>query len=188
MAATVISGTEIAKTIRAELTTRVAEMSESGMTPGLATVLVGENPASKLYVGMKNKAAAEVGIHSRQITLDEGASEEELLDLIDELNHDPEIHGILVQLPLPDQIDDRKVLLAIEPTKDVDGFHPINVGALFTGDDTALAPCTPKGVLEMLFRTGIQHRGTADGLPSADAPRDGDGGAQPHPGPARAVP
>jgi methylenetetrahydrofolate dehydrogenase (NADP+)/methenyltetrahydrofolate cyclohydrolase len=159
MAAQLISGTEIAKTIREELKDRVREMSESGTTPGIATVLVGENPASKLYVGMKGKAAAEVGIHSRQITLDEDCPEDELLDLIEDLNRDPDIHGILVQLPLPDQIDDRKVLVAIDPAKDVDGFHPINVGALFSGDDTALAPCTPKGVLEMLFRTGNDPAG-----------------------------
>jgi len=159
MAANLISGTDLAKTIRDELTSRVQALSDAGTTPGLATVLVGENPASKLYVGMKNKAAAEVGIHSRQVTLDEDASEAELLGLIDDLNRDPEIHGILVQLPLPEQIEDRKVLLAIEPTKDVDGFHPINVGALFTGDETALAPCTPKGVLEMLFRTGNDPEG-----------------------------
>lgn len=159
MAAELISGTEIAGTIREELKARAAALTEAGTTPGLATVLVGENPASKLYVGMKNKAAAEVGIHSRQVTLDETTSEPELLGLIDELNGDPEIHGILVQLPLPDQIDDRKVLLAIDPSKDVDGFHPINVGALYTGDATALAPCTPKGVLEMLMRTGNAPEG-----------------------------
>jgi len=159
MAAELISGTEIARTIRAELTEHVAQLAEQGLTPGLATVLVGANPASKLYVGMKKKAAEEVGIHSRQIDLAEDVSEEELLATIDELNDDPAIHGILVQLPLPDQIDDRKVLLAIDPSKDVDGFHPVNVGALFTGDSAALAPCTPKGVLEMLLRTGNEPEG-----------------------------
>jgi len=159
MAAQLISGTEIAGTIREELKERVAALSEAGATPGLATVLVGENPASKLYVGMKKKAAAEVGMYSRQVDLPDTTSEEELLAVIDELNRDPQIHGILVQLPLPDQIDDRKVLLAIEPSKDVDGFHPINVGALYTGDATALAPCTPKGVLEMLLRTGNAPEG-----------------------------
>lgn len=159
MAAELISGTEIAGTIREELKARVTTLAAGGTTPGLATVLVGEDPASRLYVGMKNKAAVEVGIHSRQVTLEASASEEELLGLIDDLNEDPEIHGILVQLPLPDQIDDRKVLLAIAPEKDVDGFHPVNVGALYTGDATALAPCTPKGVLEMLMRTGNAPEG-----------------------------
>lgn len=159
MAAELISGTEIARTIREELTGRVAALAGDDLVPGLATVLVGENPASKLYVGMKNRAAGEVGIHSRQVTLEASASEAELLGLIDELNADPTIHGILVQLPLPDQIDERKVLLAITPEKDVDGFHPFNVGALFTGDREVLAPCTPKGVLEMLMRTGNHPRG-----------------------------
>lgn len=159
MAAQIISGTEIAATIREELKDRAAKLEAAGRPAGLATVLVGENPASKLYVGMKNKAAAEVGIHSRQITLDEDVSEAELLGLIEELNADDAINGILVQLPLPDQIDDRKVLHAIDPSKDVDGFHPLNVGALYTGDTETLAPCTPKGVLEMLLRTGNDPEG-----------------------------
>jgi methylenetetrahydrofolate dehydrogenase (NADP+)/methenyltetrahydrofolate cyclohydrolase len=159
MSAQIISGTEIAATIREELKGRAAALERAGTPAGLATVLVGENPASKLYVGMKGKAADEVGIHSRQITLDADVPEDELLRLIDELNADPGIHGILVQLPLPDQIDDRKVLVAIDPAKDVDGFHPLNVGALYTGDTNTLAPCTPKGVLEMLLRTGNDPEG-----------------------------
>ncbi len=159
MSARLISGTEIAKTIRDELTERVTELRAEGLVPGLATVLVGEDPASKLYVGMKKKAAQEVGMHSRQVIMSDATSEEELLALIDELNADPEIHGILVQLPLPDQIDDRKVLLAIAPEKDVDGFHPFNVGALYTGDREVMAPCTPKGVIEMLLRTDNHPRG-----------------------------
>ncbi len=160
MPAQLISGKEIAAEIRAELKDRVATLSsERGLVPGLATVLVGEDPASQLYVGMKNKAAKEAGIHSRQITLDADTSEDELLGLIAGLNADPEIHGILVQLPLPSQIDEQKVLLAIDPDKDVDGFHPVNVGRLATGDEHVLAPCTPRGVVEMLVRTGNDPRG-----------------------------
>jgi methylenetetrahydrofolate dehydrogenase (NADP+) / methenyltetrahydrofolate cyclohydrolase len=160
MPAQLISGKEIAADIRAEVKARVTEMEESGRgVPGLATVLVGEDPASQLYVGMKNKAAKEAGIHSRQITLAVDTSEEELLGLIAGLNADPEIHGILVQLPLPDQIDEQKVLLAVDPDKDVDGFHPVNVGRLATGDPDVLAPCTPRGVVEMLLRTGNDPRG-----------------------------
>jgi len=129
------------------------------LTPGLATVLVGEDPASQSYVGMKNKAAKEMGIYSRQITLDADVSEAELLGLVEGLNADPEIHGTLVQLPLPKHIDESKVLLAIDPAKDVDGFHPMNVGKLSTGETDVLAPCTPAGVVEMLVRSGNDPSG-----------------------------
>lgn len=159
MSAKIISGNEIASQIREELHEQVARLAEEGLVPGLATVLVGEDPASRLYVGMKNKAAAAAGIHSRQLTLAEETSEAELLALVDELNADPEIHGILVQLPLPKQIDESKVLLAVDPAKDVDGFHPVNVGRLATGDLDVLAPCTPRGVIEMLLRSGADPSG-----------------------------
>ena len=159
MSAKIISGTDIARTIRDELDEKVAELGNDGLVPGLATVLVGDNPASRLYVGMKNRAAAEAGIHSRQATLPGTATEAELLDLIAELNADPAIHGILVQLPLPRQIDESKVLLAVDPDKDVDGFHPVNVGRLATGDPEVLAPCTPRGVVEMLLRSGVDPAG-----------------------------
>ena len=159
MPARIISGKDIARTIRDELNEQVAELAEGGLVPGLATVMAGDDPASKLYVGMKNRAAAEAGIHSRQVTLSGSASEAELLALIDELNADPRIHGILVQLPLPRQIDESKVLLAIDPDKDVDGFHPVNVGRLATGDPDVLAPCTPRGVIEMLLRSGVDPAG-----------------------------
>lgn len=160
MPAQLISGRDIAADIRAEVKARVSELAAGdGPVPGLATVLVGEDPASQLYVGMKNKAAKEAGIHSRQITLAADTSEDELLGLIAGLNADPEIHGILVQLPLPSQIDEQKVLLAVDPEKDVDGFHPVNVGRLATGDPHVLAPCTPRGVVEMLLRTGNDPRG-----------------------------
>ena len=159
MSAKIISGKDIARTIRDELHEQVAELARDGLVPGLATVLAGEDPASRLYVGMKNRAAAAAGIHSRQVTLSDSTSEAELLALIDELNADPEIHGILVQLPLPRQIDEAKVLLALDPEKDVDGFHPVNVGRLATGDPNVLAPCTPRGVIEMLVRSGVDPSG-----------------------------
>ena len=160
MGAQIISGRDIADEIRAELKDRVAHLKEgSGVTPGLATVLVGENPASQMYVGMKNKAAADMGINSRQITLSVDTSEDELLGVASGLNADPGIHGILVQLPLPDHIDEGKVLEAIHPSKDVDGFHPINVGRLATDSGDFFAPCTPAGVIEMLTRSGHDPSG-----------------------------
>ena len=160
MGAQIISGRDIADEIRAELKERVAHLKEeSGVTPGLATVLVGENPASQMYVGMKNKAAADMGINSRQITLAVDTSEDELLGMVAGLNADPGIHGILVQLPLPDHIDEGKVLEAIHPSKDVDGFHPINVGRLATDSGDFFAPCTPAGVIEMLTRSGHDPSG-----------------------------
>jgi len=159
MSATIISGKEIAADIRAELKDRVSLLTARGLVPGLATVLVGEDPASRVYVGMKNKAAGEAGIHSRQITLAEDTSEDELLGIVAGLNADPDIHGILVQLPLPDQIDEPKVLLAVDPEKDVDGFHPVNVGRLSTGALDVLTPCTPRGVVEMLMRSGHDPSG-----------------------------
>lgn len=160
MGAQIISGRDIADEIRAELKDRVAHLKEgSGVTPGLATVLVGKNPASQMYVGMKNKAAADMGINSRQITLSVDTSEDELLGVVSGLNADPGIHGILVQLPLPDHIDEGKVLEAIHPSKDVDGFHPINVGRLATDSGDFFAPCTPAGVIEMLTRSGHDPSG-----------------------------
>lgn len=160
MPAQIISGREIADQIRAELAETVAQMKEaSGVVPGLATVLVGEDPASQMYVGMKNKAAAKLGIHSRQITLPVDTPEDELLGVVDGLNADPEIHGILVQLPLPDHIDEGAVIEAIDPSKDVDGFHPINVGRLATDSGDFFAPCTPAGVIEMLVRSGHDPNG-----------------------------
>jgi len=160
MSAQIISGKDIAEDIRAELKERVARLqADSGVTPGLATVLVGEDPASEMYVGMKNKAAAAMGIHSRQITLPADTSEDELLGVVDGLNADAGIHGILVQLPLPDHIDEGKVLEAIDPSKDVDGFHPINVGRLATDSGDFFAPCTPAGVIEMLMRSGHDPSG-----------------------------
>ena len=159
MAAEIISGNETAARIREELRERSPRLREEGLVPGLATVLVGDDPASQVYVGMKNRDAAELGFHSRQITLSADTPEAELLGLVGGLNADPEVHGILVQLPLPAHIDEASVLLAIDPAKDVDGFHPINVGRLATGAEDVLAPCTPRGVVEMLLRTGHDPAG-----------------------------
>jgi methylenetetrahydrofolate dehydrogenase (NADP+)/methenyltetrahydrofolate cyclohydrolase len=160
MSAEIISGKEIAQTIREETAARVAALKEThDFVPGLATVLVGDDPASHSYVGMKNKAAKEMGIYSRQITLDAETPEAELLGLVEGLNADPGIHGILVQLPLPKHIDESRILLAIDPAKDVDGFHPVNVGKLSTGETEVLAPCTPAGIVQMLVRTGNDPSG-----------------------------
>lgn len=164
MPATIISGTEVARALRAELKEQVARRASGqngtpGWIPGLATVLVGDDPASRAYVGMKNRAAAEVGIHSRQINLPADVSEDELLGVVEGLNANPEIHGILVQLPLPGHIDEEAILEAILPEKDVDGFHPVNVGRLAVGADDVLAPCTPKGVVDLLLRSGHDPAG-----------------------------
>jgi methylenetetrahydrofolate dehydrogenase (NADP+)/methenyltetrahydrofolate cyclohydrolase len=160
MTARLIDGNEIARGIKDEVRVGVARLREErGVVPGLATVLVGEDPASQSYVQMKNRDAKELGLHSRQITLAADTSETELLRLVEELNADPSIHGILVQLPLPRQIDEMRVLLAIDPVKDVDGFHPLNVGRLAVGASDVLAPCTPRGVVEMLLRTGNDPAG-----------------------------
>ena len=159
MSATVISGKDISTSIRETLKERVERLKDSGVIPGLAVVLVGDDPASQAYVGMKNKAATEAGIHSRQTTLPKETSEDELLGVVAGLNADPDIHGILVQLPLPEQIEEPKVLMAIDPSKDVDGFHPINVGRLAAGDLDVMAPCTPRGVIEMLLRSGNDPAG-----------------------------
>jgi methylenetetrahydrofolate dehydrogenase (NADP+)/methenyltetrahydrofolate cyclohydrolase len=160
MSPQIISGKDIANEIREEIATEVARLKEElDVTPGLATVLVGEDAASQMYVGMKNKAAAAMGINSRQITLTADTSEDELLGVVAGLNADPEIHGTLVQVPLPDHIDERLVLEAITPTKDVDGFHPMSVGRLATDSGDFFAPCTPAGVIEMLVRSGHDPAG-----------------------------
>lgn len=160
MTAQIISGTAIAAEIRAELKHRVAELvAEHGVTPGLATVLVGDDPASQMYVGMKNRVAQELGIHSRQHTLPAETTEEELLGLVTGLNADPAIHGILVQLPLPKHINEGAVLETIDPAKDVDGFHPMSVGRLATDSGAFFPPCTPAGVVEMLVRSGHDPSG-----------------------------
>jgi methylenetetrahydrofolate dehydrogenase (NADP+) / methenyltetrahydrofolate cyclohydrolase len=160
MTAEIISGTEIARKIRAEVSDRVARMRDAGgRVPGLATVLVGEDPASQAYVRMKNRAASEAGIRSRQIDLSDSISEAELLGWIDGLNGDPEVDAILVQLPLPPHIHEGRILEAVHPSKDVDGFHPVNVGRLNSGDPDVLAPCTPAGIIQLLLRSGHDPAG-----------------------------
>jgi methylenetetrahydrofolate dehydrogenase (NADP+)/methenyltetrahydrofolate cyclohydrolase len=160
MPAQLIDGNRIAREIKDEVKAGVERLrAERGVVPGLATVLVGDDPASQVYVGMKNRDANELGLHSRQSTLAAGTAETELLALVNQLNTDPAIHGILVQLPLPAQIEEERVLMAINPAKDIDGFHPLNVGRLATGARDVLAPCTPRGVVEMLLRTGHDPAG-----------------------------
>lgn len=159
MSAKIISGTEIAKEIREKLKKEVAELKEKhGLTPGLATVLVGDDPASKVYVGQKEKSCNNLGIYSKMINLPGDTAEEDLLKLVDELNNDSSIHGILVQLPLPKHINETRVLYAIDPNKDVDGFHPVNVGKMVIGEKCFL-PCTPHGVLELIARSGVSTEG-----------------------------
>ena len=159
MTARIIDGVALAKAIRQEVAEETAALRRQGITPGLAVVLVGENPASKAYVSSKEKACIEAGMRSLKITRPADISEAELLGIVDGLNEDPAVHGILVQLPLPKHIRSEKVLLRIDPAKDVDGFHPVNVGKLVIGDPTALRPCTPWGVVQMLRRSGIETRG-----------------------------
>ncbi len=159
MAAKIISGTEIAKQIREELKAEVAEMkSRHNVTPGLVTILVGENPASVSYVTAKQRTAHELGFHSVQDNQPADISEDALLALIKRYNEDPAIHGILVQLPLPRHVNETNVLYAIDPDKDVDGFHPVNVGKMVIGERCFL-PCTPHGILEMLIRSGVKTEG-----------------------------
>jgi len=159
MAAKIISGTEVAKEIREELKVEIAELTEKhGIIPGLVTILVGEDPASQSYVAAKNKTAHALGIHSEQVTLPADTSEADLLALVDKYNKDAKIHGILVQLPLPKHINEANVLYAINPDKDVDGFHPVNVGKMVLGEQCFL-PCTPHGILELLVRSGVQTSG-----------------------------
>jgi methylenetetrahydrofolate dehydrogenase (NADP+) / methenyltetrahydrofolate cyclohydrolase len=154
MGAVILDGNKIASAIRAEVAAEVKNMVAAGMRPGLAVVLVGHNPASEVYVRGKVKACEEVGIYSEKHTPPETASTNELLELVAGLNRRNEIDGILVQLPLPKQVDSKKVLMAVDPAKDVDGFHPMNVGFLST-QRSGLVPCTPAGVMEILKRSKI---------------------------------
>jgi methylenetetrahydrofolate dehydrogenase (NADP+)/methenyltetrahydrofolate cyclohydrolase len=159
MSARIIDGVALGRTIRQEVAAEITRLKATGMVPGLAVVLVGEDPASRAYVSSKEKACLEAGMHSVKITRDASLPEAELLAIVDALNRDPAVHGILVQLPLPKHINSEKILNRIDPFKDVDGFHPVNVGKLVIGDPTALRPCTPWGVINMLVRNGIETRG-----------------------------
>lgn len=158
MVAQIIDGKSISTQIRSELKGEVERLTKIGCRPGLAVVLVGENPASQVYVGGKEKACEELGIYSEAYRLPENTPEKELLDLVGKLNKKKEIDGVLVQLPLPKHIDEDKVLLAIDPDKDVDGFHPINVGRMWSGNPRFL-PCTPWGVQELLARSNVDPSG-----------------------------
>ncbi|WP_459195429.1 bifunctional methylenetetrahydrofolate dehydrogenase/methenyltetrahydrofolate cyclohydrolase FolD [Wukongibacter baidiensis] len=155
----IIDGKKVSKKIREELQVTINELKEEkGVVPGLAVIIVGNNPASRAYVRMKDKACKALGMHSELHSLEEDVSEEELLSLIDRLNNDRGIHGILVQLPLPNHIDEMKVLKRISHEKDVDGFHPINVGKLVVGEDTFI-PCTPHGIIKLLEYEGVDIEG-----------------------------
>ncbi|MDW8094656.1 MAG: bifunctional methylenetetrahydrofolate dehydrogenase/methenyltetrahydrofolate cyclohydrolase FolD [Caldimicrobium sp.] len=154
MSGKIIDGKQISEKIRTGIKREVEELQKRNIIPGLVTILVGENPASVSYVTAKQKTAHELGFYSVQENLPESVSEEELLKLIQKYNQDPKIHGILVQLPLPKHINERKVLYAIDPRKDVDGFHPVNVGKLVIGEP-GFIPCTPYGILVLLAETGV---------------------------------
>ena len=158
MSAIIIDGKQVAADIRAEVAQKVAALKKNGKNPCLAVILVGENPASVSYVTGKQKALAEVGMQDRSVHLPENTSEEDLLKLIDQLNNDDTVHGILVQLPLPKHINEDKVIMAISPEKDVDGFHPVNVGNMMIGRPGFL-PCTPHGIIVLLQRMGIETSG-----------------------------
>jgi methylenetetrahydrofolate dehydrogenase (NADP+)/methenyltetrahydrofolate cyclohydrolase len=158
MAATIIDGKQVAADMRAELKAEVAKLKEAGIVPGLAVVLVGEDPASKSYVTAKERACEELGIFSDDNRLPDDIGQAELMALVDKLNKDPKINGILVQLPLPKHLDESEVLLAIDPAKDVDGFHPVNVGKMVVGEE-AFLPCTPHGIIQLLVRSGVKIEG-----------------------------
>lgn len=154
----ILRGNKVADAIKSEVTHSVNQLKERGIVPGLAAVLVGDNPASEIYVSNKTRTCEELGMHSELLRLPAETGTEALLSEVERLNRDPLIDGILVQLPLPDQVDEKRILNAVLPEKDVDGFHPVNVGRLMVGDYT-LAPCTPMGIMEMLRQEGIPIKG-----------------------------
>ena len=159
MTAKIIDGKSIASQIHKETLISVEELASKGFQPGLAVVLVGEDPASKVYVGMKVKKSEELGIYSKKIVLPSNATQAEVMKTIEELNTDSQIHGILVQSPPPPQIDEEAIIRAILPQKDVDCFHPENVGKMLLGDQTGFLPCTPHGIIELLKRSGVDPEG-----------------------------
>ncbi len=154
----ILQGKKVAEAIKSDVSKEIQEMRKSGLVPGLAAVLVGENPASRVYVGSKTRTCQELEMHSETVELPSETTTEELLQVIDRLNGTDEIDGILVQLPLPDHIDEKTVLRAVRPDKDVDGFHPENVGKLCSGE-IGLAPCTPLGIIDLLKREDIPIKG-----------------------------
>jgi methylenetetrahydrofolate dehydrogenase (NADP+) / methenyltetrahydrofolate cyclohydrolase len=158
MSAKILNGTELAKKIKNELKEIVSEMKNNGINPGLAVVIVGNDPASRVYVNFKKKDCSEIGVESFEYALDENTSEDELISLIRRLNKDSKVNGILVQLPLPKHINEDKIIFEIDPLKDADCFHPVNVGKLFIGKPEYL-PCTPAGVIELLIENEIEIEG-----------------------------
>jgi methylenetetrahydrofolate dehydrogenase (NADP+)/methenyltetrahydrofolate cyclohydrolase len=159
MPATIIDGKQVQASIREELAKKVQELKAThGLTPGIGVILVGEDPASQSYVKSKEKTANELGYYSKTIRVPAETTEAEVLRLVGEFNRDPQIHGILVQLPLPPHINENAVIYAIDPRKDVDGFHPVNIGKLHMGEE-CFVPCTPAGVMELLARTGVELKG-----------------------------
>ncbi|NLI57113.1 MAG: bifunctional methylenetetrahydrofolate dehydrogenase/methenyltetrahydrofolate cyclohydrolase FolD [Clostridium sp.] len=158
MGCKVLNGKDLAIRIKSELKSEVGVLKEKGIFPGLAVIIVGNDPASRVYVNSKKKACEEIGIQSFEYALDEDTNEKELIELIHKLNDDDKVNGILVQLPLPEQIDEDKVINSIDPKKDVDAFHPVNVGKLMTGNPVFL-PCTPAGVMELIKESGIDITG-----------------------------
>jgi len=158
MAAQIIDGKQVAADMREELKKEVAKLKEQGIVPGLGVILVGEDPASKSYVTAKERTCEEIGIYSDDNRLPAETSQKELMARVRKMNKDPKIHGILVQLPLPKHLNETEVLLAIDPAKDVDGFHPMNVGKMVVGEE-AFLPCTPHGVIQLLIRSGVKIEG-----------------------------
>lgn len=158
MAAKIIDGKQVAADMQAELKEEVAKLKKRGIVPGLGVILVGDDPASKSYVTAKEKTCEEIGIYSDDNRLPAETSQEELMALVAKMNKDSKIHGILVQLPLPKHLNEAEVLLAIDPAKDVDGFHPMNVGKMVVGEK-AFLPCTPHGVIQLLIRSGVKIEG-----------------------------
>jgi len=158
MAAQIIDGKQVATEMREELKKEVAKLKEQGIVPGLGVILVGEDPASKSYVTAKERTCEEIGIYSDDNRLPAETSQKELMARVRKMNKDPKIHGILVQLPLPKHLNETEVLLAIDPAKDVDGFHPMNVGKMVVGEE-AFLPCTPHGVIQLLIRSGVKIEG-----------------------------
>jgi methylenetetrahydrofolate dehydrogenase (NADP+) / methenyltetrahydrofolate cyclohydrolase len=156
---TIIDGRAIAERVYTELRGEIAELKTRGLTPGLAVILVGDNPASRAYVRAKDKMCRELGLHSVKLELPATTKQEELLARVDELNHDPAVHGILVQSPPPPQIDEAAIIRALDPRKDVDGFHPLNIAKLAMGDDSGFVPCTPLGCLRLLRETNVSLSG-----------------------------
>jgi methylenetetrahydrofolate dehydrogenase (NADP+)/methenyltetrahydrofolate cyclohydrolase len=157
--ANLIDGRAVAEKVYAELREQLAALKASGRTPGLAVVLVGDNPASRSYVRSKDKMCRDLGLHSVKLELPAATTQAELLACVDELNRDPAVHGILVQSPPPKHIDEAAIVRALDPRKDVDGFHPLNVAKLATGDESGFAPCTPLGCLRLLRETGVKLTG-----------------------------